>query len=311
MHYPLEIHDDHSDLPFAAEKFVPPGKKCAKLIANLYDKYKYVIHYHHLKECLDNGLTILKIHKILSFHQRAFLAPYILLNTMLRQEATSEFERDFFKKQNNSIFGKTIENKRKQADVKLVTVWNDVLNKTNKLCGAEKYVSAPNFKNLSVITESLVAIQLELTKIVLDRPIYIGFSILEISKTHLYHFHYTVMKRMYPDSLQLCYTDTDSLLYLVNTKDFYEDMKKNIKYFDTSNIDGDQYNMPKVNSKIPGFFKDEMGGNIISEFVGLRAKLYCIDSKTSSIKKAKGIKKSVTKNLIYKNTKEHYGTMKH
>lgn len=190
---------------------------------------------------------------------------------MLRQEATSEFERDFFKKQNNSIFGKTIENKRKQADVKLITVWNDVLNKTNKLCGAEKYVSAPYFKNLSVITESLVAIQLELTKIVLDRPIYIGFSILEISKTHLYHFHYAVMKRMYPDSLQLCYTDTDSLLYLVNTKDFYEDMKKNIKYFDTSNIDGDQYNMPKVNCKIPGFFKNEMGGDIISEFVGLKA----------------------------------------
>ncbi|CAK1598808.1 unnamed protein product [Parnassius mnemosyne] len=101
------------------------------------------------------------------------------------------------------------------------------------------------------------------------------------------------MKRMYKNSLQLCYTDTDSLLYLIDTNCFYED---NIKYFDTSNFENNQY-MPKVNCKIPGFFKDEMDSDIITEFVGLRAKLYCIHSKTTSIRKAKGIKKSVTQNL--------------
>ncbi|CAK1586965.1 unnamed protein product [Parnassius mnemosyne] len=81
------------------------------------------------------------------------------------------------------------------------------------------------------------------------------------------------MKRMYKNSLQLCYTDTDSLLYLLNTNDFYEDMKKNKKYFDTSNFKNNQYDIPKVNYKIPGLFKDEMDGDIITEFVGLRAKL--------------------------------------
>lgn len=302
--YPYKIHEAHSDLPFAAEKFAPPGSRNDKLIANLYDKHKYIIHYVHLKECIKNGLILLKIYRILSFEQSAFLAPYILLNTTLRQKASSDFERDFFKKQNNSIFGKTIENKRKQVDVKLVNVWKDIYNKTNKLCGAEKYVSAPNFKNLSIFSDSLVAIQLQQTKIVLDRPIYIGFTILELAKTHLYSFHYSVMKRLYQNRIQLCYTDTDSLLYLIYTENFYEDMKKNIKYFDTSNFEnGNQFNIHKANSKIPGFFKDEMGGDIISEFVGLRAKLYCIDSLASSVIKAKGVKSSTVKKLDIKKYK--------
>lgn len=306
LHYPSEIHDDQADLPFAAEKFVPPGSKYPKLIANLYDKHKYVIHYIHLKECLKNGLILLKIHRILSFNHDAFLAPYILLNTTLRQQASLDFERDFFKKQNNSIFGKTIENKRKQVDVKLVNVWKDTLNKTNKICGAEKYISAPNFKNLSVISESLIAIQLQQTKIILDRPIYIGFTILELAKSHLYNFHYSVMKHIYKNCIKLCYTDTDSLLYLIHTEDFYKDMKKHIKYFDTSIFENKKCNMPKVNCKIPGFFKDEMGGDVISEFVGLRTKLYCIDSINTSIRKTKGIKNPLLKNLILNIIKELY-----
>ena len=298
LHYPPEIHDAHSDLPFAAENFIPIGSKNTKLIANLYDKCQYIIHYIHLKKCLENGLKLLKIHRILRFDQEEFLKPYITLNTMLRQQAQSEFEKDFFKKQNNSIFGKTIENKRKQVDIKLVNIWKDKFNKTNRLCGAEKYVSSPNFKNLSIISEKLVAIQLQKSKLVLDRPIYIGFTILELAKSHLYNFHYNVMKRIYKNNIQLCYTDTDSLLYLIYTDDFYQDLKTHINYFDTSNFEENNiYDIPNANMKKPGYFKDEMGGEVISEFVGLRAKLYCISSQKSSIKKAKGIKKCVTNNL--------------
>ncbi|KAG7294835.1 hypothetical protein JYU34_022791 [Plutella xylostella] len=298
LSYPANIHKEHSDLPFAPEKLVPAGGTTSKLIANLYDKHHYIIHYVHLKECLKHGLKLLKIHKILAFDQKVFLEPYISLNTSLRQKATSDFEKDFFKKQNNSIFGKTIENKRKQVDVKLVTVWKDVCNNTNKLCGAEKYISAPNFKNLAIISENLVAIHLQRTHVILDRPIYIGFSVLELAKTHLYRFHYSFMKPFYDKRIQLCYTDTDSLLYLIYTNDFYEDMKDNIQYFDTSNFEKNNiYKIPPKNMKIPGYFKDELGGEIISEFVGLRAKLYFIDTCKNSIKKAKGIKKSVTKKL--------------
>lgn len=143
-----------------------------------------------------------------------------------------------------------------------------------------------------------MALQLNKTKVVLDRPIYIGFSILEISKTHLYNFHYSVMKKIYGDNIKLCYTDTDSLLYHIKTDDFYTDMKNNITYFDTSNfIENNIYSMPKANMQLPGYFKDEMGGDVISEFVGLHAKLYCIQSEKNTIKKAKGVTKPVTKKL--------------
>lgn len=301
IHYPHNIHDEHSDLPFAAEKLSVPicnNSNNTKLVANLYDKYKYVIHYLHLQQCLKNGLILLNVHRILAFSQKKFLEPYISLNTSLRQKATSDFEKDFFKKQNNSIFGKTIENKRKQVDVKLVNVWKDNCNTTNKICGAEKYVSAPNFKNLAIISENLVTIQLQPTKVILDRPIYVGFTILELAKSHLYNFHYSIMKKIYENKIKLCYTDTDSLLYLIYTEDFYKDMKHHIQYFDTSNFqENNIYHIPKANKQIPGYFKDEMGGDVITEFVGLKAKLYCVNTLNSTIKKAKGVKKPVTKKL--------------
>lgn len=133
LYYPDYLHNQRKDLPFAAEKFVPPGGRTPKLIANLYDKYNYIIHYVHLKECLNNGLVLKKIHCILSFKQKDFSKEYIDLNTKLRQTARTSFEKDFFKLLNNSIFGKTIENKRKQVDdLKLVTSWNDENNITNK-----------------------------------------------------------------------------------------------------------------------------------------------------------------------------------
>lgn len=296
--YPDHLHDLHHDLPFAAEKFVPPGGKSAKLIASLYDKFNYVIHYVHLKECVKHGLVLTKIHRILSFRQENYLKKYIDLNTTLRQLSKTTFEKDFFKLLNNSIFGKTIENKRKQVDVKLVTRWSDNNNVTNKHLTAEKLITRPNFNSVSIFSKNFVAIQLNKEKIILDRPIYIGFTVLEYSKQHMYNFHYDFIKNMYQGNAKLCYTDTDSLLYLIFTDDFYKDMLTNISKFDTSNFMlNNIYNIPRKNEKIPGLFKDELGGAIITEFVGLRAKLYCIKSEKSCIKKAKGITKAVTKHL--------------
>lgn len=296
--YPDSLHSMHSDLPFAPEKHIPPGGKSKKLIANLYDKFNYVTHYVYLKECLLNGLVLRKIHRVITFRQRNFLAKYIDLNTRLRQAATSTFEKDQFKLYNNAIFGKTIENRRKQVDVKLVTNWRDNSNVTNKHVGAEKIISRPNLKSVSIFTENFVAIQLSLEKIILDRPIYVGFSVLEYAKQHMYRFHYNIMINKYMKNVKLCYTDTDSLLYLINTNDFYKDMLKSISYFDTSNFEKtNPYGMPLLNAKIPGLFKDEMGGDIIKQFIGLRAKLYCIDSTKTQIKKAKGVTKSITKKL--------------
>lgn len=298
LSYPEHLHNMHSDLPFAAEKFIPPGGKTDKLIANLYDKFNYIIHYVHLKECLNNGLILRKIHRIVTFRQDQFLKKYIDLNTSLRQASTSLFEKDFFKLLNNAIFGKTIENRRKQVNVKLVTMWDDVNNKTNKHLGAGKLIAKPNLKSVAIFSEDFVAVQLSIEKVILDRPIYIGFTVLEYAKTHLYKFHYNFIKNKYKNRARLCYTDTDSLLYFINTEDVYEDIKTNVIKYDTSNFESKNvYGIPKVNAKIPGLFKDELGGDVISEFVGLRAKLYCINSLKTRITKAKGISKAVTNRL--------------
>lgn len=298
LKYGDDLHYSHSDLPFASEKFIPPGGKNPKLIANLYDKYNYVIHYVHLKECIKNGLLLTKIHKILIFRQDNYLKKYIDLNTQLRQKSRSTFEKDFFKLLNNAIFGKTIENKRKHVNVKLVSQWSDSNNKTNKIIGAKELIAKPNFHSAAIFSENFAAIQLNHEKVKLDRPIYIGFSVLEYAKTHIYQFHYNYIKKKYGKNVKLCYTDTDSLLYLIHTNDFYEDLKNDLSLYDTSNFKIDNpFNIPVANAKVPGLFKDELGGDVIAEFVGLRAKLYCIKSVNVEIKKAKGISKTITKNL--------------
>lgn len=297
LEYPDSLHDVHSDLPFSPEKFIPPGGKTAKLIANLYNKFNYIIHYTYLKQCLKYGLVLRKIHRILTFRQEEYLKKYIDLNTSLRQSSKTTFEKDFFKLLNNSIFGKTIENKRKQVDIKLVTKWTDTNNVTKKQLSAEKLICKPNLKCVTVFSENFVAIQLKPEKIVLDKPIYIGFTVLEYAKSHLYKYHYS-MKNKYMTNIKLCYTDTDSLLYLINTEDVYSDIKNNLKEFDTSNYDANNpYSIPLVNAKIPGLFKDELGGDVISEFTGLRAKLYCLLTSKIQIRKAKGVSKSITNKL--------------
>lgn len=305
--YPKELHWAHNDLPFCPEKDIPPGGKNEKLIPNLYDKFNYIIHYVHLKTCLKHGLILRKVYRVITFRQSPYLKQYIDLNTNLRQQATSTFEQDFFKLLNNSVFGKTLENNRKKVKVELVNQWNDQNNRTKKRNNAEKLIASPNFHSASVFTDSLVAIQLKPDRIILDKPLYIGFTVLELSKSHMYDFHYSVAKPFYGDRLKMCYTDTDSFIYHIKTKHFYKDLEENfLKYFDTSNLSVDNiYGLPIMNKKVPGLFKDEMGGKIITEFVGLRSKLYCIKNTETEIKKAKGVKSCVVRDLKiddYKNT---------
>lgn len=296
--YPKHLHREHNDFPFCPEKCIPPRGKNEKLVANLYNKYNYVIHYVHLKKCLEHGLILRKIHKAITFKQSAYLKKYIDLNTQLRQKSTTAFEQDFFKLLNNSVFGKTLENNESRVNIHLVNQWNDSENKTKKRTSAERLIASPHFHSASIFTENLVAIQLKQEEIILDKPIYIGFSVLELSKTHMYNFHYNIIKPFYQNRVQLCYTDTDSFVYIINTNDFYKDLKSNLLcYFDTSNYNPDEYNIPLINKKVPGLFKDEMGGQIITEFVGLRSKLYCIKTLNKVIKKAKGIKSYVVRDL--------------
>ena len=117
--YPKELHDSHNDLPFMCEKMAINGVE--KLVPNLYDKEKYVIHIRASDQALRHGLVLEKVHRVIEFNQSAWLKPYIDFNTELRTQAKNDFEKDFFKLMNNSVFGKTMENIRKHKDIKLVT----------------------------------------------------------------------------------------------------------------------------------------------------------------------------------------------
>lgn len=310
LEYPEQLHDLHNDLPFCAQNYIAPGSKTRKLIPNLYDKFRYVIHYIHLQTCIQHGLILKKIYRVIQFKQSPFLKQYIDLNTSLRQTAKSQFEQDFFKLLNNSIFGKTLENVENRINVKLVNKWSDNTNKTKRTYTADLLISKPNFHSVSVFSENFVAIQMKPDKILLDKPIYIGFTVLELSKSHMYNFHYTVMKPFYKEKIRLCYTDTDSFLYSIQTKDIYSDIKMYFhQYFDTSNYPmNNVYGIQPKNNKIPGLFKDELGGQNIEEFIGLRSKLYCIKTKNGVIKKAKGIQKAAVRSLNFTDYKRVLNT---
>ena len=274
--YPKKLHDLHSDLPFLPERM--EIDKCKKLVCNLHNKKKYVVHINSLKEALNHGLKLKKIHRIIEFNQEAWLKPYIDMNTKLRKIAKNDFEKDLFKLMNNSVFGKTVENIRKHRDIKLVT--------TDKK--RSKLVSEPNYHTINLISEDLSIIEMKKTKVKMNKPIYLGLSILEISKILMYEFWYDYMKPKYNDNVKLCYMDTDSFIMNIKTNDFYEDITSDVENrFDTSNYEVNRPLPTGKNKKVT----DELGGKIITEFVTLRPKTYLFltdDGKED--KKAKGTK---------------------
>ena len=297
LEYPKNLHDLHNDYPLAPEQIVV--NKVSKLIPNLGNKKKYVLHYENLKQYLKLGLKLTHIHRGIKFKESPWLEKYISLNTKLRTEAKNDFEKDFFKLMNNSVFGKTMENIRNRVDVKLV----------NNKKRAEKLSAKPNYKHCNIFSEDLVAIHMKMTKLDFDKPVYLGMCILDLSKTLMYDFHYNYIKKKYGDKAKLLLTDTDSLMYEIQTEDFYKDISGDVKdRFDTSGYPSDHPSSISsgFNKKVLGMFKDEVNGDIIDEFVGLRAKLYSykmFEGKES--KKCKGVKKSVVKKSI---THEDYKT---
>ena len=261
--YPRTLHNLHSDLPFLPER-IKIGK-CKKLVCNLRNKKKYVVHIKSLKEALNHGLKLKKVPRVIEFNQEAWLKPYIDMNTELRKVAENDFKKYFFKLMNNSVFGKTMENIRKHRDIKLVT--------TNKK--RNKLVSEPNYHTINYISEDLSIIEMNKTKVKMNKPVYLGLSILEISKLLMYEFWYDYMKPKYSNSVKLCYIDTDSFIMNIKTEDFYKDIANDVeKRFDTSNYEVDRPLPMGKNKKVIGLMKDELGGKIITEIVTLRPKTY-------------------------------------
>ena len=238
--------------------------KCKKLVCNLFNKKKYGAHINTLKQALNHGLKLKKIHRVIECNQEAWLKPYIDMNTELRKLARNDFEKDLFKLMNNSVFDKTMENIRKHRNIKLVT--RD--KKKSKL------VSEPNYHTINLISEDLSITEMKQTKAKMNKPIYLGLSILEISNT-MYEFWYDYMKPKYNNDVKLCYMDTDSFIINIKTNDFYKDIANVVENrFDTSNYEVNRPLPTGKNKKIIGLMKDELGGKIIMEFVTLRPKTY-------------------------------------
>ena len=288
VEYPKNLHDLHSDLPFLTERM--KIDKCKKVACNLFDKKRYVVHIRSLKQTLNHWLTLNKVHRVIQFNQEAWLKTYIDMNTELRKQAKNYFEKDFSKLMNNSVFGKTMENVRKHRDIKLVT--------TDKR--RNQLVSEPNYHTKKWCLENLLAIEMKKAKVKMNKPVYLGLSILEISKTLMYEFWYDYIKPKYSDNVKLCYMDTDSFIMRIKTKDFYKDIADDVeKIFDTSNYECDRLLPTGKNKKVIGLMKDEIGGKIMTEFVALRPKTYsCLTDDCKEDKKAKGTKKCVIKRRL-------------
>ena len=242
-----------------------------------------------LKQALNHGLKFKKVHRIIEFNQEAWLKNYIDMNIELSKIAKNDFEKNFFKLMNNAVFGKTMGNVRKHRDIKLVT--------TDKK--RSKLVSETNYHTMNCISEDLSIIEMKRTKVKMNKPIYLGLSILEISKILMYEFWYDYMKPKYDDNVKLRYMDTDSFIMNIKTEDFYKDIANDVeKRFDTSNYEVDRPLSTGKNKKVIVLMKDELGGRIITEFVAFRQKTYSyLTDDCKEDKKAKGTKKSVIKRI--------------
>ncbi|KAK3748543.1 hypothetical protein QZH41_001377 [Actinostola sp. cb2023] len=306
LEYPVELHKSHNAYPLAPERMVVPKEwmseyqhnllgvgvaptELEKLVPNLRNKEHYVVHYRTLY--LSLGMRLTKIHRALCFTQKPWMEPYIRMNTELRKKATSTFEKDLYKLMNNSVFGKTTENLRKRVDVKLVRA-----SEEDKL---RRLIASPAFARANIFDDDLAAIQVHKSRLVLNRPVYVGMAILNLSKMLMYDFYYNQLKVQYGERCQLLYTDMDSLLLEIQTDDVYKDMAEHAELYDTSDYPQDHPLYTDIRKKIPGKMKDECAGRPIAEYVGLRPKMYSIlEASWKNIKKAKGIRKATVKNHI-------------
>ena len=292
LEYPAELHDFHNDFPLAPELMEVGG--IFKLIPNLKDKEKMVLDGRNLKLFLSLGMKLKNIRRGIGFKKEAFMKPFIEWNTKLRTAAKNDFEKELFKLASNAVYGKTMENVRNRINMKLV---NDRKKKAN-------LVKKINFKYATKFGDKIAAVHMKKTKVTLDKPIFVGAAILDLSKIHMFKFHYGYVKKKW-EKVKVLYSDTDSLILEIETDDFFADTGEDVeKWFDTSKYPKDHFAAKNgfpvgKNKKVLGMFKDEADGQIIRGFVGLRPKCYSVLMEEKQIKKAKGTKKNTVKGISH------------
>ena len=280
LEYPEDLHVFHNDYPLAPEKLKIEGdmlsRYCSdiakkygikageinKLIPNLRNKINYVVHYKNLQLYVSLGIKVVKIHRILKFRQSDWLGKFVHFNTEERMRAANKFEESYFKLMVTSVYGKTMENLRKRLNVKLVNNPKDYI----------KCVSRPAFVCQKIFSKNLVAIHKIKPVLRLNKPIYVGFYVLELRKWFMYDWHYKYFK--VNCDVKLLFTDTDSLVYEIKgVSDIYEKIYSDSNLFDFSNYSKESKFYDCGNKKVIGKMKDEFGGVLVSEFVRLKSKM--------------------------------------
>ena len=228
-------------------------------------------------------MKLKRVKRVLEFEQECWMEPYIRMNTEFRKQAKNDFEKNFYKLMNNSVFGKTMENLRNRVDIKIV--------RSNEKDKIRKLVASPLYARHVIFTNDLVGIDMHKSRLLLNKPVYTGMTILDKGKILMYDFFYNHLKKQYCEKCELLYTDTDSLLLKIETEDVYKDIKANENFYDTSDYPKEHPLHSTVNKKVLGKMKDECAGTPISEYVGLRSKMYSIMTEGESKKGIDKIKK--------------------
>ena len=278
------------------KNYVSPKKK---LICDWTDKKNYLIHYRMLKFYVRHGMKIKKVHKVISFKQSKWLEKYIDFNTQKGNQAVNDFEKDFFKLLKNAFYGKTMENVRNRCKIEIIKrdKYDKILKQQRKLA----------FNGICKSFDNCDSYLIKEHEILMDKPIYLGFAILELSKLHLYDTYYDKLQPYFgQENIQLHYMDCDSFTLSKKSENIIKGLKNLENIFDFINIDENHELYSNKNEKVVGKFKIETPKNIfIDEFIALRSKMYAFKCKDEieDKNKLKGISKSQSKNIKFEECK--------
>ena len=314
LEYPHNIRQKTKHFPFAPENksiskknFTPYMQSIMpknyvshkKLICDWTDKRKYLIHYRMLKFYIRHGMKITQVHRVISFKQSKWLEKYINFNTQKRNQAVNDFEKDFYKLLNNAFYGKTMENVRNRCKIEIIKRDNH-----NKILRWQRKLT---FNGICKSFDNCYSYLEKDHEILMDKPIYLGFAILELSKLHMYETYYDTLQPYFnQENIQLHYIDCDSFVLSIKSENIIKDLKNLEDIFDFSNIDENHELYSEKNKKILGKFKIETPKNIfIDEFIALRSKMYAFKCKDreEDKNKLKGISKSQSKYIEFEEYK--------
>ena len=309
LKYPQSLHEKHSSLPLLPEhvtfsfddlsfytqqslialrgESIAHKYSATKLVTNVKDKFKYVTHYRNLQTYLQAGIELIKIHRVIKFRQKRYIKPYIDKCTKKRQETKSHFKKMIFKLFTNSVYGKFIQNNRTHFEVKICTKYSNF----------HKHYNSLTYKGHRILSENVVAVYKNKAKVKLDKLYATGFSILELSKNHMYNSWYNfIQPALGENNVSIVLSDTDSFIIHVQNMTRNDVLDQLSECMDFSNYPKSHPRFSLKHKSIPGYFKDENSSNYMVEVIGLKSKCYITKVKQRGGKtKEQVVCKGITK----------------